>query len=443
MINVSTGLSAEQETKLAVGQLLRKQPFFGSLILRKKIVITEDVPTAATDGTTYYVNPHWFVAVSREGRVFILCHEGCHDMLRHLPRMASHADRGFVRAEPCINGGGVKQYPYDHDTMNRAQDFYINAMLRRVLNMEVPAKGLYRGDLDDQSLTAESIYAQLCEESPPPPRQPQGGQGTPSDADGQPSSSSGQGDPQNYAGKQPMNWDEHRITDGTPKDNADLEEKVKGDVEAARQAAKSQGEMPSELEEFINELLKPKIDWRTILQKCFRTVYGRDRRSYKKPHKRRAATGHTGHTPNIINPRMVSNAHGEVGVVVDTSGSISHEERVRYLTEIYNLAAKFKVQRLVIYMTHSEVYNITTVKSPEDIKNLPFSSGGTHMEGAFPIVGNVQPKCDLVVVLTDGWTSFNTPESGDVPCGKNNVVWLMTTDKVAPYGRNIKLEVEE
>lgn len=439
---IATGLTAEEVTRLAVGQLLRVQPFFGTLLLRARMQITRDIPTAATDGENYRVNPDFILAKSRRHRRFVMAHEATHRMLMHVPRMKRHAEKGYLTAVPALapSGTAPKRYSYNHGTFNSAADYYINALLRRVGVGDVPPDGLYRHDFDDPSMTAEGIYAQLCEEgydSSPDSGSGGSGGGDPSDGDGQ----SGHGQPTPNSKTTPKNWDEHVISDDTPADDGDLAEQVKGDIEAAKQAAKAQGALSTELEEFVNELLKPVVDWRAVLVKHFRAIYGRDRRSYKKPHRKRMGTAFTGYTPNYVEPRMVSDAYGEVAVVLDTSGSISDDERRRYLTEIYNLSSRFKVNRLRVYMTHVSVYHEADIKSAEDVKKLPFSAGGTDMEAAFPMVAKSQPQCDTVIVLTDGYTTFDTSAASTVPCGKHNVVWLMTTNIKAPYGRNIPLEV--
>jgi len=64
----------------------RGAAFFGPLMSYLQFVWTEDFPTAATDGITFYWNPRWFLKLDPEVRRTVLMHELWHNARLHMLR---------------------------------------------------------------------------------------------------------------------------------------------------------------------------------------------------------------------------------------------------------------------------------------------------------------------------------------------------------------------
>jgi predicted metal-dependent peptidase len=61
--------------------------FFAALALFSKQVITEAVPSAATDGKRIYFNPRFMASLTRPARLGVLVHELLHAALMHPSRI--------------------------------------------------------------------------------------------------------------------------------------------------------------------------------------------------------------------------------------------------------------------------------------------------------------------------------------------------------------------
>lgn len=88
---------------------LLKYPFFGSLVAGCRIIETEKMPTACTDGKNVFINPKFMETLDEEGQVLALAHEIFHIACNHIMRSDGK----------------------NHKLWNIATDAVINQMLRR------------------------------------------------------------------------------------------------------------------------------------------------------------------------------------------------------------------------------------------------------------------------------------------------------------------------
>ena len=65
---------------------LLKYPFFGSLVAGCRIIQTEKMPTACTDGKNIFVNPNFMEMLDEAGQEFVLAHEILHIASDHIRR---------------------------------------------------------------------------------------------------------------------------------------------------------------------------------------------------------------------------------------------------------------------------------------------------------------------------------------------------------------------
>ena len=116
-----------------------RSPFFSVLIgnLRIEQVPDDDeIQTAATDGSSLYINGPFWMAMPPPERDFVLAHEVLHIAFKHMNR--------------CGNR--------DHDRWNAAGDYAINWQLSQ-LGFTMPPVGLI--DQKYKDLTADEIYSLL------------------------------------------------------------------------------------------------------------------------------------------------------------------------------------------------------------------------------------------------------------------------------------------
>lgn len=125
----------------ARSDLIRAEPFLGSLAMRLRHVIRWDIPTACTDGRVIAFNPEFVLSLSERACVGLEAHELMHCALRHF-------DRAGLRP--------IKQW-------NVATDHAINLELI-AKGYQLPSRIL--ADKRFTGLSAETIYAELFPDRP-------------------------------------------------------------------------------------------------------------------------------------------------------------------------------------------------------------------------------------------------------------------------------------
>lgn len=222
-----------EEAKLKITRarisMIMKQPFFGTLALRLRIVENDKLnpPTLAVDGKTMYYHPQWVIDNPPELVEAGVAHEVGHCIFEHIGRRKGREPRRW----------------------NHAGDYVINAVLKDsgfTIGPNWLHNPAYAGMSTDQ------VYQML----PPDP---------PGEAfDG--------------------------IADALPKD---VDPQVNADdwqvaaVQAGTVAAQH-GNMPDSLKRFVKELTQPKADWRAVLRR-FMTEVSKEDYSYARLNRKFAA----------------------------------------------------------------------------------------------------------------------------------------------------------
>jgi predicted metal-dependent peptidase len=377
----------------ALSRLVAKEPFFASY-LYDMMNLREDpsIETAQTDGVTITVNPEWFGKMAPDEQVFVLAHEVMHGIYDHMGRGELYETRGF----------GPDLKPYDHGQYNRAGDYVINATLKESKVGAMPDSGLISTDYDSTWLV-DDVYEELGKKPKPP-----------EDNNGQ-----GNGQPGN-------GFDKHLPpAKGKPSDAA-----VKAAVSGAMAAAKSMGNMPSALARVLGELIEPKIDWAEQLRMALTATAGNDSATWRKPNRRKIAVA-----PHIYMPSRESFLIGGVAICIDTSGSIRQEELDAFLSETAGILEACPPEFAYVTSIDTDVHNPLMVDDVADIESYkPIGGGGTNLEVLYGHLEDEGIEPETVIMFTDGYTSFkNEPEY--------NVIWVMTSDTLAPYGTNIRLDI--
>jgi predicted metal-dependent peptidase len=202
--------------------------FLGPLLTGLTFVWTRDMPTAATNGTTLWWNPDWFISLTKETRETVLMHELWHIALLHLVRINNrHPERWNIAADIVIN----------NDLENDGYSF-------------VGVEDCWK----DQSFCGQSVE-QVYDAMP---TMPNGG-----------------------------SWgslDGGDLFNPTPAE----QQKMVNNVVQAVQTAKITGNehaIPGEVVNTLDQFLKPKIDWRIALQRFFQDFFKEDY-SWSRPSRR-------------------------------------------------------------------------------------------------------------------------------------------------------------
>ena len=360
-------MSAESDMLKARAQLLMDQPFFGTLALRLKMIATDETDTAATDGKRLIYNPKFIGKLDNITRKGLIAHEVMHCVFNHMTRRQER----------------------DHKMWNVATDFAINLHLKDS-GFVLPEGGLM--DETYRDMSAEEIYNKLDRENP----HKQCPWGMILDA--------GTG----------------QLQSGS---NAALESEWQVAVTEAASVAKQAGKLPQNIEHFIEEIVKPLVDWRTVLWP-FCQQLSNDDYSWRKPH--RAYISEDEYLPSMLNETA-----GHVAVIVDSSGSCEPYWH-QFLGEMAAIHSDLSPEKMTII--HCD-YNVAHAETIDRYDKFPVDKvhggGGTAFKPAFDWILENEPDVEAAVYLTD--LEACADDFGDEP--DFPVLWVCTTREDAPWGQ--------
>jgi len=357
--------------------LILEHPFIGSVALNMPMSIDNSVPTAATNGKRVLFNEEFCNGLSDEELKFLVAHECMHPMLEH----------NFRRGER------------DAYKWNQAADYVINKLLTDEGIGKMPEQGL----LDDTIYnngggTSDGIFNLLPDT--PDDGQGNGGQGQPLD-----SCEDGQGSPAEVS-QQQAEW------------------KVK--VAQAAQSAKMMGKMSAGLERLVDAILKPKVDWRDVLQR-FVVKCRSDQRSWARPNRRFLSQG-------LYLPSVSGESLGEIAFAVDCSGSIGQDEINQFASEISTVWQDQRPTKVHVIYFDSEVSHYDEFGQDDEPVVKPHGGGGTAFSPVFKYMMEHGIEPVACIFLTD----LCCDDFGDAP--DYPVLWVSTHDDKAPFGEVVMME---
>jgi len=390
--------------KARVG-LQKTHPFFSYLALHLEPIACDptnktgpQVPTMGVDnrGNMYY-NPDFVNKMTQEEVKGVVCHEVMHVALEHLKGLKSK----------------------DVKVSNVAQDIVINDIILEN-QLQLPKEGLLpqnheitiNGNIKIQKIDKkpwEQIYHELEKKLPK---------------------------------EKVYGFDEHiRDKDGDGKDDPkDGKGAGAGDGKDWKQIinegyayAKLQGKTPAGLDRYVDELNYPKLNWREMLQKFIVREIPYDF-CYTRPSKRSLACG-------VFMP-SVTRESLEIGVALDTSGSMSPKDLKECLSETVGIVKAYSNVKLTVVTCDAEVHTVGEVTCEEDVANLEIKGGGgTDFIPVFKWVEENKPAMRLLIFFTDGFGSF----PADAP--QVRTLWCITQggmelDKI-PFGEKVNLDFRD
>ncbi len=371
---------SEQQRRVtgARARLILQQPFFGVLALRLKIVedarvergdIPEgaDWPTMWCNGKSMGFNPAFVDTLSADELEGVVAHE------------VMHASNGH-----CWRRGHRHKKRW-----NYACDYAINPVLVDA-GFRLPENGL--NDPKFEGLSAEEIYNKLPE---------------------LPAGVGVVGDVRDSAPDAPTEADWQQAT-----------------IQAAK-AAKAQGagRLPKGVEQLVEDLAKPRIDWRAYLHR-FVQMSAREDYSWTMPNRRWLARG-------TYMPALRSEEMPTILVIVDTSGSTT-TVLPHFLAELQGAAAQCRPRSVRVWSVDTEVHDRQEFEAGDDLKPSFRGGGGTIFEKALEEARD-EPDVACVIYFTDGYPNGGWGEHPGKP-----MLWAITSETIrAPFGESIWLDPSE
>jgi predicted metal-dependent peptidase len=333
--------------------IVTQHPFFASILMKRKLIEDNTIPTAAVDqrGQIYY-NKSFVEKLSVDELVFLLCHEVGHVIGQHALR------RGTRQAKKW----------------NIAGDAWINDMLKDAgIGQQIEGCVNMPGSKDE---TVDAIYNKL-------PDDPNGG------------GPGGTGDDLIERGS-PLTSEEA--------DRIDAETRV--EIAQAAQAAKAQGKMPGGLAKIVADLIDVPTPWYDILHRHM-TNLTRGDYTWSRPNRR---------FTNCYLPSTGKVAKmGAVAILVDVSGSISKLELDHYNGHLKAIVEQCNPETVHVLYVDTKVQRHDEFRSGEEFALEFYSGGGTDLECAYDYLAEHGVEPEVFVALTDGYTDFTPSKAPNYP----------------------------
>jgi predicted metal-dependent peptidase len=400
---------ASRAVSRARAELVMAQPFFGTLALRLKVAPNEDMDTIGVDGVTITYNPAFVLSLPPAELTGVVAHEVMHCALAH------HVRRGAR----------------DPEQWNAACDYAINPIIQKA-GLHLPDSALIDPAYDGMS--AEAIYSKL----PQKPKSPKGQQGGAGQGQGQgqgqpqpqPSASNGQGQGQDTGGTGSVQ--DHPNAKGKA-DQATEETNWQVATSQAAAVAKAAGKLPGNIAELVAEQNAPKHDWKEQLRD-FISARAPEDFSWRRPNRRFVGTG-------VYLPSLDGHRIGAIGLVIDTSASVSAKELEAFRAELQGIFEDARPEAIRVIQCDTRIAE-DRVFDPvnEELEFTAKGRGGTDMVPAFDaMMEGGEVEVEALICMSDMEMDF--PKDPGVP-----VLWVSTSGPdsryVPSYGQVIHLEVE-
>jgi len=360
---------------------------FAGVLACGKVTVTEDVPTACTDGWNVMYNPKFIeenMADDAELR-FLVLHEATHKAYRHLTVWKelhnTNARLANVAADYFVNG-------VLHDT-DAGEGFV------KMPKVGIKPKPKYKG------WSVLQIFTDLEQEDD------EGGHG---------------GDLDDH------DWDGDG--EGQIPTEREMEDEIgralrQGEIMRKKRSANGSGGEDGA----FGDLLAPKVDWRKVLRDFIQeTCAGRDESSWARPNRRFLSE-------DIYMPTMLGMTMTELVIGFDTSGSVfgSHEMTL-FASETTRVIEDVKPSKVhVVYWDTDVVGHQTFEDGQFAIQDLkPKGGGGTDGAVLFDYLREKNIRPQAIIQFSDGYV-------GDWGRSDCPTMWALTTDLKAPYGVTINL----
>lgn len=389
-------MSLEDRISKAKTKLILEHPFVGTIALTMPFVITREgpmalTPTAATDGVRVYMHPDFCDKLTDEQLLFLVAHECFHPMLEHLTRRQER----------------------DPMKWNMAADFVINQLLvDEKIGEFIPGGCLDKKLYDKGGALSESIY-DLLPDMPNMKFLGQG-QGSGKDEQGQGKGQQGQSNGGSYNGQQP--YDGMLDPPGqTAAERSQFEQEWKVRTAQAAQAAKMMGKLSANMARLVDEVLKPRVNWREVLRKFVQKAKN-DTRSWARPNRRFLSQG-------LIMPTISGESLGEICIAIDCSGSIGQHELNIFAAEIRGIKEEGRPTAMHLLYFDSEVCHYERFGKDDDLHVEPHGGGGTDFAPVFRMIDDksIEPVC--CIFLTDLCCNSYADHTPGFP-----VLWVSTMD---------------
>lgn len=377
-------LTSEQRVTKAHIAVMRSKEFcmFSGVLSVGKVIYTEDIPTACTNGRDVIYNPKFISTLNDKQLNFVVLHEALHKVFQHM----------FL---------WKKLWKENPQLANIAADYVVNNTIHEADPQEsiasIPKEALF--DKQYANMTTRQVFDLLKQ-------------------NGGNDSGGGGHDSHDWEGAESLS-------------DAEVKETAKQIDQALRQGEIIRGKMQGNKNRTIDGLLEPKVDWREQLREFVNaTCRNKDKTSWKRPHKRFLGQ-------DIYMPSMIGETVGKVVVGIDTSGSIGDKELNEFLSEVVAICDEVSPSSIeLIYWDYDvaghETYNIGDYNGLVQTTK-PKGGGGTRVGSLNEYIKDKRIEPEAIIILTDGYVENDWGGTWDYP-----TLWAITSRNITSiHGKSI------
>jgi predicted metal-dependent peptidase len=426
---------------VAKAQLLKEFPFWGILGLTVVLVERPDdeLPTLATDGMHIFYNAKFTAKLTKGERVFAIAHELFHGLYDHAGSNSRFEHYTGINMKRLIEEGDqekIKEGMRLKLIWNFAADFIVNGGLveAHVGEFIKTINILY---LDEYlGWAVEDVYDDLLKN---PEKIPQDAEcldehievevvSDEEAAKAKEEGEDGEGNGKRFVmgeseyNKLQNDWKETMISAAAAQ------------KEHEQREPSAAGCIPSAIQRLIDELAKPKVNWRQALRRAVQRIIHR-RYSYKSPNKGLFSRG-------ITIPGFRDSVNKlDIAIFVDTSASVSEEQLTAFISELKGMMDAFPRYKIHAHCFDGAVCEDSIVKLEKShgqdgwdhirkFINRISGGGGTNFSCNWDYLKEHGIKPRMIIMLTDGY-----PYAGD---GWGDPRWAPTIFFMMGNGRSIK-----
>ena len=375
----------------------RHMAYYSRVIARMSRRVDKTLPYMGVGvdkaGWVLFYNPDGIAKMTFDQLCYVMKHEILHVILKHHARAVA----------------GVSDKVEISELDNVSMDLSVNSMLGDDMGLGGCLPGKPPFDKLPKGKSYEWYYKELYKDGK---GKGKGGKGGNFGPVGQ------QGDAQGPDG--PLTWEAHKR-----KMSADkvTEAQVNAVLSQALKETKAKGDMPGELEEILNEILKSRYNWKAELRRWAGEYYVTGQKlSRKRMNRRLPLFG--------IIPGSVNEYCAKLVVALDTSGSMPTKALQMLLGEVKAMGIP-----VIFVQCDAEIHEAKVVSPYRKFDTKMKGRGGTDFRPVFEYAKKV--CANGVIYLTDLMGSF--PETCTM-----RTLWVCTEkNQTAPFGKTIYLPVEE
>lgn len=404
-------LTQEQRVTKSHIAIMRSKEFcmFAGVLSVGKVIFTEDIPTACTNGRDVMYNRDFIATLSDRELNFVVLHEALHKVFQHMTLW-----RKLWKENPML--------------ANMSADYVVNYTIHEADQrndvVSIPSSALF--DKKYAGMTTKQVFDILKKDM--------------EDADFGDGGSEGKGDSnsddEGNGNSKKQGHDSHDWEGAESMTDDEVKDTAKQIDQALRQGEIIRGKMAGNKSRTIDGLLEPKVNWREQLREFVNaTCKNKDKTSWKRPHKRFLGQ-------DIYMPSLIGETVGKIVVGIDTSGSIGNKELNEFLSEVVGICDDVSPESIeLIYWDYDvaghETYNIGDYAGLASTTK-PAGGGGTRVGCLNQYLKDKMIKPEATIILTDGYVEDDWGGAWDSP-----TLWAITSKHLtSPHGKSIHLETE-